>query len=211
MPGTIQTRRPRQNTKAPEGTAGAATARVAGGVIGLPPASAHWPFLGSGAHRGGADHGRVERRCYWRHMGSRGGKHPGIEAKIYKKLERNYLLAVHAHDGKGSIVRRVYKSTPGYFDDEPVFHARTRGRPPGHRPSRSRPWLLIPAEGASFAGLRAAITRAFMPTPRGSLWGVVALINTLEFRAICGPFTAVPGMRPIHCPSDARPLPAPPS
>jgi len=107
-------------TKAPEGTAtGAASGGVAGGVLGLlagigalaipgvGPFIAAGPILAalSGAAVGAATGGIVG--------GLIGLGIPEIEAKIYEeKLKTgNYLVSVHAHDGKEvDRAKQIYKS-----------------------------------------------------------------------------------------------------
>ena len=107
-------------TKAPEGTAtGAATGGVAGGVIGLlagigalaipgvGPLIAAGPIMAalSGAAVGAATGGVVG--------GLIGLGIPELEAKIYEgKLKTgNYLVSVHAHDGKEvDRAKAIYKS-----------------------------------------------------------------------------------------------------
>ena len=107
-------------TKAPEGTAtGAATGGVAGGVFGLlagigalaipgvGPLIAAGPIMAalSGAAVGAAAGGVVG--------GLIGLGIPEIEAKIYEeKLKTgNYLVSVHAHDGKEvDRAKQIYKS-----------------------------------------------------------------------------------------------------
>lgn len=109
-----------KNTKAPEGTAtGAATGGVAGGVIGLlagigalaipgvGPLIAAGPIMAalSGAAVGATAGGVVG--------GLIGLGIPEIEAKIYEeKLKSgNYLVSVHAHDGKEEDrAEEIYKS-----------------------------------------------------------------------------------------------------
>ena len=109
-----------KNTKAPEGTAtGAAAGGVAGGVFGLlagigalaipgvGPLIAAGPILAalSGAAVGAATGGVVG--------GLIGLGIPEIEAKIYEeKLKTgNYLVSVHAHDGKEvDRAKEIYKS-----------------------------------------------------------------------------------------------------
>src|SRR5450631_2404882 len=107
-------------TKAPEGaTTGAATGGVAGGVIGLlagigalaipgvGPLIAAGPIMAalSGAAIGAATGGVVG--------GLIGLGIPELEAKIYEgKLKTgNYLISVHAHDGKeADRAKEIYKS-----------------------------------------------------------------------------------------------------
>lgn len=109
-----------KNTKAPEGTAtGAATGGVAGGVFGLlagigalaipgvGPLIAAGPIMAalSGAALGATAGGVVG--------GLIGLGIPEIEAKIYEeKLKTgNYLISVHAHDGKEvDRAKQIYKS-----------------------------------------------------------------------------------------------------
>ena len=109
-----------KNTKAPEGTAtGAATGGVAGGVIGLlagigalaipgvGPLIAAGPIMAalSGAALGATAGGVVG--------GLIGLGIPEIEAKIYEeKLKSgNYLVSVHAHDGKEEDrAKEIYKA-----------------------------------------------------------------------------------------------------
>ena len=110
-------------TKAPEGTAtGAATGGVAGGVIGLlagigalaipgvGPLIAAGPIMAAltgaavGATAGGVVGGLI------------GLGIPEIEAKIYEeKLKTgNYLISVHAHDGKEvDRAKEIYKAQDG--------------------------------------------------------------------------------------------------
>ena len=107
-------------TKAPEGTAtGAATGGVAGGVIGLlagigalaipglGPLIAAGPIMAalSGAAVGAATGGVIG--------GLIGLGIPELEAKVYEgKLKTgNYLVSVHAHDGKEvDRAKEIYKS-----------------------------------------------------------------------------------------------------